>query len=67
MDIKSTITLENKVKDSTFLFLIPSGTTWGTAIDAAYEFLQEIHKMAQNNANQLKKDEEQNVQEEQNV
>ena len=54
MEVKQVICLEVKKGDFTFQFLIPGGSTWGSAIDAAYEVLQQVGKLSQENADKLK-------------
>ena len=46
MEITQKICLEVKKGDQTFCFYMPVGTTWGNCIDAAFELLQEVSKMA---------------------
>ncbi len=47
MEIKQLICLESEKNGATFRFICPVGSTWGASIDAAYEMLQELHKMSQ--------------------
>ena len=47
MEIKQNITLSVKKDDKEFIFIMPLGSTWGNSIDAAFEILQEINKLAQ--------------------
>lgn len=54
MEIKQALILETQKNDFTFTFILPQGATWGSAIDAAYEMLQKINQLAQENADKLK-------------
>lgn len=44
MEIKQYISLEVKKGDHTFSFTLPAGSTWGSALDASFEMLQQINK-----------------------
>jgi hypothetical protein len=54
METKQVIILESKKGDFIFRMEIPTGATWGSSIDCAYEFLQQIGKMSQENTDKLK-------------
>lgn len=54
METKQVIVLETKKGDFTFRMELPTGSSWGNALDSAYEFLQQIGKMSQENADRLK-------------
>lgn len=54
MEVKQHITLTTTKGDATFTFLIPVGTTWGNAVDAAYEILTEVGTMAKKSIDQSK-------------
>lgn len=58
MDTKQVISIEVKKDDNTFAFHMPLGATWGHAIDAAFEILQEIHKLAAKSVDTMKPKEE---------
>jgi hypothetical protein len=59
METKQVIVIETKKGDFTFRMELPSGSSWGNAIDAAYEILQQIGKMSQENTDRLKPSESQ--------
>ena len=52
MEVKQHITLTTTKGDATFTFLIPVGTTWGNAVDAAHEILSEVCNMAKKSMEQ---------------
>jgi hypothetical protein len=54
METKQYVTFEIKKDDCLFSFHMPLGATWGQAIDAAFEFLQEAHKLAAKSAENMK-------------
>ena len=54
MEIKQAIVFVVKKGEYTFQFIVESGSTWGSAIDAAYEVLQQVGKMSQENADKMK-------------
>lgn len=54
MDVKQAIILVTTKGDFTFEMTIPAGSTWGAAIDSAYEFLQQVSKMSQEHAEKHK-------------
>jgi hypothetical protein len=54
METKQVIALESKKGDFTFRMELPAGSTWGQSLDFAYEALQQIGKMSQENADRLK-------------
>ena len=61
MDVKQAIILENKKGDFTFTYVVPVGSSWGQALDSAYEILQQVSKMSQENADRLKPIDQSNV------
>lgn len=54
MDVKQTLIFEVKKNDFNFQFIVEQGATWGSALDAAYEILEQVGKMSQENAAKLK-------------
>lgn len=54
METKQYITLEVKKNDFSFSFQMPTGATWGSAIDAAYDVLQKLNDLSQQSAQALK-------------
>lgn len=58
METKQYVVLETTKNDLTFKFMMPVGGTFGQAIDAAYEFLNEAHKMASKSIEATKPQEE---------
>lgn len=54
------ISLEVTVRDSTFIFLMPNNSSWGTALDASFEVLQEIMKNIEVTISEIKKKEPEN-------
>lgn len=54
MDTRQVIVLEVKKGDFTFTFNMPSGATWGSAIDAAYEVLNHISALSQQSVENAK-------------
>lgn len=46
MDFLQNFHLKLTKNDIEFTFVIPQGTTWGAAYDAAFEILSEITKLA---------------------
>jgi (p)ppGpp synthase/HD superfamily hydrolase len=54
METKQAIILESKKGDFVFRAELPSGATWGQSLDFAYEILQQIGKMSQENTDRLK-------------
>jgi hypothetical protein len=54
MEVKQHITLTTTKGDATFTFHIPVGTTWGNAVDAAYDILTEVGNMAKKSMEQMK-------------
>lgn len=54
METKQIICLETVKNDAKFVFMIPNGTTWGSALDAAFEILNQIAKMSQENIDSMK-------------
>ena len=53
MEIKQVVSLEVTKGDFTFTFNMPTGSSWGNAIDAAYELLSEVNKLYQNAVSSL--------------
>jgi hypothetical protein len=54
MELKQYITIEVKKSDSNFAFQMPNGSTYGNAIDAAYDILQKLHELSQQSSQSLK-------------
>ena len=54
METKQYITLEVKKNDFAFAFQMPTGATWGSAIDAAYDVLQKLNELSQQSAQSLR-------------
>lgn len=54
MEIKQYIAIEVKKDESIFSFQMQNGSTYGNAIDAAYDILQKLHELSQNSAQALK-------------
>lgn len=54
MEIKQYIVITTTKGDANFSFHIPVGTTWGNAVDAAYEILSEVGNMAKQSMEQSK-------------
>jgi hypothetical protein len=46
MEIKQCICLEITKGEHTFTFMMPAGSTWGSAMDASFEVIQQIGKFA---------------------
>lgn len=47
MDVKQYICIEVKKGDFTFSFNMPSGSSWGNALDASFDIMQQVQKMSQ--------------------
>jgi len=45
MEARQALEIESKKGDFSFRFYIPTGATWGNAIDASYEILQKISEL----------------------
>lgn len=56
METKQYLTLEVKKNDSTFVFQMPSGATWGSAIDSAFEILQKLNELSLQSVQSLKQE-----------
>jgi len=54
MEVKQYITLEVKKNDFNFVFQMPTGATWGSAIDASFDILQKLNEMSQQSIQSLK-------------
>jgi len=54
MELKQHITLEAIKNDFAFLFHMPTGASWGNAIDAAFEVLQKLHELQQQSIQNMK-------------
>ena len=53
MDIRQNITVTTTKGDHSFTFIMPVGTTWGNAVDAANEVLAQVCDMAKQSMNQI--------------
>ena len=58
METKQIISIEVKKDENIFSFNMPLGATWGNAIDASFEIIQEIHKLAAKSVENMKPKEE---------
>jgi hypothetical protein len=47
MEVKQYVSIEIEKGGKVFTFNMPLGSTWGSAIDAAYEALDYVNKQAQ--------------------
>jgi hypothetical protein len=54
MELKQHLTLEAIKNDFSFLFHMPTGASWGNAIDAAFEVLQKLHELQQQSIQNMK-------------
>ena len=54
METKQYITLEVQKGDFTFAFMMPSGASWGNAIDASFDVLQKLNELSQQSTQALK-------------
>lgn len=54
METKQYITLEVAKGDFNFSFQMPTGASWGNAIDAAFEVLQKLNELSQQSVQNLK-------------
>jgi hypothetical protein len=54
METKQYISLEVTKNDFTFSFQMPTGATWGSAIDASFEVLQKLNDLSQQSIQTLK-------------
>lgn len=46
MELKQNLILESVKGDFNFAFHMPTGATWGNAIDAAFEVLQKLNELS---------------------
>jgi hypothetical protein len=46
MELKQNLILESIKNDFAFAFHMPTGATWGNAIDAAFEVLQKLQELS---------------------
>ena len=61
MEMKQYINLEVTKNDFKFAFQMPTGATWGSAIDAAFEVMQKLSELSQQSIQNLKPADEQQV------
>ena len=54
MDVRQNITISMAKGDHVFTFIMPVGTTWGNAVDAAHEILAHVGQMATQSIAQTK-------------
>jgi len=54
MEIKQVVVIQVTKDEHTFQFYMPLGSSWGKAIDASFEILSEVQKMAANAVNTAK-------------
>jgi hypothetical protein len=47
MQLKQNIILEAIKNEFAFAFHMPTGASWGNAIDAAFEVLEKLHELSQ--------------------
>lgn len=47
MELKQNLMLQSIKNDFAFAFHMPTGATWGNAIDAAFEILQKLSELSQ--------------------
>lgn len=47
MEIKQNIILQAIKNEFAFAFHMPTGASWGNAIDAAFEVLEKLHELSQ--------------------
>ena len=48
MQMKQYITIEVQKGDFNFVFQMPSGASWGNAIDAGFDVLQKLNELSYN-------------------
>ena len=53
MDVRQNITISMAKGVHVFTFIMPVGTTWGNAVDAANEVLAQVCNMAKQSLNQI--------------
>jgi hypothetical protein len=46
MEMKQYITIEVQKNDFNFVFQMPSGASWGNAIDAGFDVLQKLNELS---------------------
>ena len=54
METKQYISLEVEKNDFKFTFMMPTGASWGNAIDSAFEILQRLNELSQQSVQALK-------------
>lgn len=54
MELKQNISLEVEKNGFTFVLYMPTGASWGNAIDASFEMLQKLNELSQQSAQALK-------------
>ena len=54
MDLKALVTMEIKKGENSYRFLMDNGCPFGEAIDAAFEFLQKLHALSKQAADDAK-------------
>lgn len=54
MEIKQIVSIEVTKNDQVFSFQMPVGTTWGSALDAAFEVLEKVKSMSDAAVDSLK-------------
>jgi hypothetical protein len=54
MELKQHLSLEAIKNDFAFMFHMPTGASWGNAIDAAFEVLQKLHELQQQSIQNMK-------------
>jgi len=47
LDLKALVTMEIQKGERIFRFIMDNGSSYGEAIDAAYEFLTKLHEISQ--------------------
>lgn len=53
MEVRRCLVLKNTKNDFEFTLTIPEGPTWGVAIDACMELLQQVHFLAAESQKQM--------------
>jgi hypothetical protein len=54
METKQYIALEVQKGEFTFSFQMPTGSTWGNALDASFDILQKLNELSQQSIQALK-------------
>jgi len=54
MELKQNISIEVEKGGFTFVLYMPTGASYGNAIDASFEILQKLNELAQQSAQALK-------------